>query len=369
MTLKTDLQAKSAQIDGLRDSIAADASTLVTRISELDALIDDVGEPEVPEPLVPVIRTGFATSFATPFYPHSIRFYEGYIYLTTVGGRPITPYTTENSKLNKINPATGLVVASYSAGPYGWGTPGNGGTGGMNGFDIYEGVAYCANNRYGFGDCEMIAVNLSDMSEIARVSLGAGICRHAVFINGKVWATVDGQHKVKRIDPSTWTVDLDISTHNKPFRMIAADGSLWIACFDADSVRRINPDTGATITTITTGDQPNWFDVDPDTGLIYIACYTGNIIQVINPATNGISTLATLSSDFPHHAMPLYNELWVACSGSAKIKIFDKVTGTLKQTKTVGPNPPSLCFDGSSVWHGCGNNETLQRHLAEIFYA
>lgn len=314
----------------------------------------------------PRLRSGAAKQYPVNYYPHSIMFHKGYLYLTSVGGRPIAPHTSTKSCLSRIDPETGKIISSYTAGPYKWGLPGNGGTGGLNGFDIQNNIAYCANNHYGDGSCEMIAVDLSRMKEIARVKLGSGVCRHAVFVDGYIWVTVDGAQQVKRINARTWGIDLTIPTPAKPFRMAAHSGSLWIACFDASKVIRINPVNGETLAEIKTHHGPNWFGTDEE--YVYIANYNGNSVQAIDPSKNRITLTYKLSKDYPHHPLPLYNELWVACSGSHKIKIFDKKTGALKETKSVGQNPPSLCFDGTCVWHPCGNVERLERHIVDLYY-
>ncbi len=333
--------------------ISVQASVLVGVADQLDSPCG---------PTAIQLRSGFGTQFPTNYYPHSIDFYEGYIYLTTVGVDNLSPppYVSGDTKLQKIDPGTGVVVASCNGGAYKQPGLGNG----YNGFCIHNGKAYVTNNHHIAGTADVVIIDLTTMSIESTIPLGTGAARHCVHDGTKIWVTLAGPDVVKRIDLTTNAVDLTISTPGKPFRLDYVFGSVWVCLFDSHQVKRLNPVDGSVQATIATGAAPNWFDHDENH--VYIAIYIGNAVQRIDPTNNNISTLCTLSGDYPHHAMPLYNELWVACSGSHKIKIFDKSTGVLKQTKAVGNNPPSMCFDGTSVWHGCGNIGVIQRHLVEI---
>lgn len=327
-------------------------------------LFDDSAPCEMP---AQVLRTGSADELAVNYYPHSIEFYEGFFYVTTVGVDNLSPppYISGDTKLVKIDPKTRTVVGQCSAGAFYQAGIGNG----MNGFCIHAGKAYVCNNHHINNTTEIVVVDLATMTIDSRIGLGTGASRHCVVDqNGKLWATLaDGTEALKRIDLSTGLVDHTISLPgDKPFRLAFFDNSVWLACFNSNKVKRFNPSTGALIAIITVGAAPNWFGWDAD-GL-YIACYTGNTVYKIDAAANTAAILITLGADYPHHPFPYKNEIWVACSGSHYIKVYNRTTGALKKSMAVPQNPPSIACDGTQMAHGCGNVGKVKFHPLDFYY-
>lgn len=377
MTIKQDLLDLTATVKDKIQAAFSSTSFALNAISSLETIVGNLFYVKKP-----VLRTSAtvqmtsgqmaAARMAVNYYPHSIEFYKGFIYLSTVGCDNLTdPLVSGPTKFQKIDPKTRTIVDEYVGGQYAQSGLGNG----LNGFCIHDGKAYVANNHHMASpvSSEIAVIDLETMDLITTISIGAGGCRHCVHDGEKLWVAQSGPDNLKRIDLTTNTVDLTISMSGTPFRMFFAFGSVWLALYSSHIVRRINPSDGSTIADISCGPGPNWFDADEN--YVYVGCYgtlpyvTDSTARRIDPLTNTVQKTYTLAGgDCPHHVFPISNEVWVACSGSHKIKVFNKESGALIQTKDVPQNPPSLCFDGTCIAHGCGNEGVVQFHILDLYF-
>ncbi len=125
------------------------------------------------------------------------------------------------------------------------------------------------------------------------------------------------------------------------------DGDVYVAGFDADSVRRYDGQSGALKSTPVAAragglDGPdNGMTFGPD-GKLYIPGYNSNNVLRYDPATNALSTFVAASSGGLRHTRAILFEpgnatVLVSSEGSSKILRFDANSGALIGTfATVG---------------------------------
>lgn len=300
-------------------------------------------------------------SIPTNRYPHSSIYHEGHIYLSSVGGNYDYPggtvWVSGSAKVEKFDCLTGQKVGEAVIGPY-ESAPGSGiYLNGCGGLCFGAGSIWVAQS---LGAGEVVRVDPATMAIQTRITVGAA-CRDAWWDGTKVWATVGALNKVVRIDPATNCIDLNVATAAKPFRGGFDGTSIWIACFDGGCVQKINPATGAVLATIATAAGANsvWCETDR----IFVGNYSADSVSCLNPTTDAVLwTVPTGTGSRPHGLLLIDEELWICCSGDHYVRVYNVLSKAWQKAIAVPPNPPWPCFDGSSVWHGCGNANVLMRH-------
>lgn len=291
-------------------------------------------------------------SIPTNRYPHSVCYHAGHVYLSSVGGNF---GVSGDAKVEKFDVETGDKVGSASLGPY-EPTPGVYANG-CGGICSAAGSIWVAQS---LGVGEVIRITPETMAIEARLIVG-GACRDVWWDGSKVWATVGALNKVVRIDPCTNAIDKTVSTAAKPFRGGFDGCNIWVACFDGNVVQKIDPASGVILASISTGASPNWIWAETDR--VFVANYNGDSVSCLDPVTNAVLwTVSTGAGSRPHGLILIDDQLWICCSGDHYIRVLDVRNRAFVAGIAVPPNPPGICFDGSSVWHGCGNANVLMRH-------
>jgi YVTN family beta-propeller protein len=128
---------------------------------------------------------------------------------------------------------------------------------------------------------------------------------------------------------------------------VAFDGTnIWVTNFGSDNVTKINPTTGATISTHPTGTDPN--DVAFDGTNIWVTNDGSANVTKIN-ATTGATTTHPSGSGPRGIAFDGTN-IWVTNTGSNNVTKINPTTGATISTTNVGTNPRGIAFDGTNIW-------------------
>lgn len=316
-------------------------------------------------PLQPYAPTRpFSSLFqvASNRYPHSTAYYDGHVYLSSVGGNF---GVSGDAKVEKFN-LLGAKVGETVVGPY-ESYPGSGVyLNGCCGLCVGDGSVWVSQSGGTAGVGEVVRIDPATMSIQARIAVPGRAIRDAWWGGAKVWATCGSANKVVRIDPATNAVDLTVATAATPFRGGFDGTNVWVACFDANMVQKINPATGIVFAGIATGASPNWLWCETDR--IFVANYNGDSVSCLDPVTHAtLWTVSTSPGSRPHGMILIDEMLWICCSGDHYVRIFDTARRTWAGAIAVPPNPPGPCFDGENVWHGCGNANVLVRHPAKVW--
>lgn len=134
-------------------------------------------------------------------------------------------------------------------------------------------------------------------------------------------------------------------------------GSLWAVNSAAGKVRRINPDTMATIADITTGPacRDAWFDGK----YVWSLSSTNNQIYRIDPATNLVDATINTSGT-PFKGISTDTHCWVACFDGNVIRKIDPATATIVASVATSTSPNWFEYDGEYLFVACYNGDCIQ---------
>ncbi len=368
--LQTDLENKSGQIESLKDDIDAASASMTTKISDLNDLIDqiDLPPPEPAENPAYKLRASSCGSVGIGYYPYEIKYHEGFMYISTVGGNA---GGTENARFYKFNPDTCSFVSSYSAGPYY-----SGGVyyHGYNGFTIIGDKAYAARNRMDLGTSFIDVINLSNTTLDRSISVGTGALRGVTTDGEDLYFVLDGPDNLKKVDLSASDAISTLYTFtagSKPFKVEYTDGKLVALLFNAHQIKFFDTD-GTLRSTINTGasTSPNWATPDGE-GNIFVSYYYGHKAVKIDMDTESIVTTYNLpAADYPHQALPVMGQLWVGgtTTPTSYIRVFNIATGSLITSYAKGENIPTMAFDGQKVWNVSANGNYLYPTSVDLIW-
>jgi YVTN family beta-propeller protein len=169
---------------------------------------------------------------------------------------------------------------------------------------------------------------------------------------GCVWVTNRGSNSVSQIDPATNKVVRTIAT---PFvnagGIVDANGSLWVgndASGDTELLR-IDPGTGR-ITKVKAGDRPAF--VAAAGGSVWVANQNDHNVTRLDAATGAVrGTVPAGSSPVNLAALPgARPEVWVPDDVGNVLTRIDATTGAVIETLHVGTGPAVVAPDGTDVW-------------------
>lgn len=246
----------------------------------------------------------------------------------------------------------------------------------------------------------------------AKIAVGQSPGGVAIDASG-VWVTSWWTNTLSRIDPATNSVlsvvPVDFTASQGATAIGSGSGSLWVTAFDYDAnfdplpgvVKRIDPATGATLATIPVGKSP--YDIDVSAGAVWVACYDSNSVIRIDPATNQIVTTIAIPyasgvtvglgavwvvgttgqvtridpatnqivTTIPTQATGGYiatgnGAVWVTNRGDSgqangSLSRIDPATNQVVANTPLGSDPVALAVSGTNVWIGMGGESTVVR--------
>jgi YVTN family beta-propeller protein len=171
---------------------------------------------------------------------------------------------------------------------------------------------------------------------------------------GSVWVVCGpafGRAILTAIDPLTGTQDAAIYTPaNDPAAITYADGSLWVANFDANNVTELNPLDRSVVRTITVAAAP-----------VAIAAYAGSV-WVVGSEQDAVSRIAIATDTGspvvttihvghrPNAIASGAGAVWVTNQGDRTVSRIDPETSRVTATIPIGAEPWGMTVGGGMVW-------------------
>jgi virginiamycin B lyase len=187
--------------------------------------------------------------------------------------------------------------------------------------------------------------------------------RSLVAAGGAIWyATPTG---VQRVDPATNTVSAIVRIPSDCCPSIAAGaGAVWVASFDENVVRRIDPGTNKVTVTIKAG--PNPAGLAANEAAVWVAEHRGGTISRIDPATDKIVATVKVGptgTSGPQPVAVAFGDVWVGVSNISALVRVDSRTNRVK-ARVMFPPGASPCGTiiaaRSALWvSGCGDEPTI----------
>ena len=249
-----------------------------------------------------------------------------------------------NSRLERIPPSAGTVIASIPGVPSGYVAAG-------------EGAIWIRD----LNSPEVLRVDPQQNAIVDRIPLplpssptGFSLLSGIAAGDGAVWVSLTSHDEVLRIDPATDAIVARIPVGEAPAGIAVMAGSVWVANRFGHSVSRIDASTNRVTATIAVGpderDGPS--SIAAGTGAVWVVVPELRGVARINPATNAID--AVIRVPLARNLTPLNGiaadanaGVWVAGTGLTHI---DPGTNSVVATIPAQTLPVGVAIGLGSVW-------------------
>ena len=170
-----------------------------------------------------------------------------------------------------------------------------------------------------------------------------------VSAGGAVWAALESDDAVAKIDPKSRTVLLTVPHVGGSPQAVASSGDdLWVAGFEKGVLTRVNMPSGTVVAQIAVGIDPAAVVVGPDG--VWVANSGDNTVQRVDPGTQKADP-AIKVGDGPDALALDGSTLWVANGRAGTLTRVDALThGQAHADIQVDPGPASLAVTPTDVW-------------------
>jgi YVTN family beta-propeller protein len=153
--------------------------------------------------------------------------------------------------------------------------------------------------------------------------------REVTFDGASVWVANWLSGTVEQVDRATGAVLQTITVGTKPDGLAfspetSAHGDLWVANFGSDSVTRIGFDAagvGTIVATVLTGGSSGPLKLEWDGALLWVSCFTAGTVKRIDPLTNQVTQTTTVGAK-PCGLHYRQRRLFVANYGSNTVSVL-----------------------------------------------
>jgi YVTN family beta-propeller protein len=175
--------------------------------------------------------------------------------------------------------------------------------------------------------------------------------------DGALWATVDLDRKLERIDPVSGVASAT-EIVNSPGAMVATPGAIWVTSRLDGTVSRIDPATGKVTRTIPIGLGVNalaaafgsvWVTNESQSSVTRIDPVSGDVLDTV-PVGHSPAALAATS-----------DALWIANRGDGTVSRLDPARNAVTATVTAGRAPTAIAASGDGVVVGDGETGDVVR--------
>ena len=170
-----------------------------------------------------------------------------------------------------------------------------------------------------------------------------------VSAGGAVWAALESDDAVAKIDPKSRTLLMKVPHVGGSPQAVASSGDdLWVAGFDEGVLTRINMSSGTVVKKIQVGIEPSAVVVGSDG--VWVANSGDNTVQRVDPRTEKPDP-AIQVGDGPDALALDGSTLWVANGRAGTLTRIDTRTGGQSHADIqVDPGPASLAVTPTDAW-------------------
>ena len=181
--------------------------------------------------------------------------------------------------------------------------------------------------------------------EIASAEI-AGTPTSARPIAGRLWVRT-AERELVTMDLATLEARPEVPFDHGPGFLEEGPAGVWLTDLDAGEVARVDPETGATLTTvelegargIAVGDDAVWVTVDAP----------GRLVR-IDPDDGSVDRVADGIGRRPNAVAVDGDRIWVTTFGDGRLLAFDADSLELVTSVPVGLRPGGIVVSGDSVW-------------------
>ena len=170
-----------------------------------------------------------------------------------------------------------------------------------------------------------------------------------LYDGSSIWASSDNGDTVKRINPVTGAVDATVAftAGTVPLDLAFDGSSVWVTELGTNTVAKIDAATATVTATVPVGNDPRGIVYDGTS--IWVVNNGGSNVSKINPATNAVTGTVAVGAS-PYGVAFDGTSLWVTNAGAGTVSKINPTTNAVQNTFAVGTNPQAVTYDGANVW-------------------
>lgn len=185
---------------------------------------------------------------------------------------------------------------------------------------------------------------------------------------GTVWVANRATNNVTAFDAGTGEVIATIAVGSMPNSLIVPQGrdKVYVSDEGSNTVSVISKKSLRVVATIPTGPKPHHIAASPNGKLVYVAEYGANKVGVIDTDLDQlVAEFTTGAPETRTHAMSTTQDgktLFTANQVVNEIGVLDALTGAIKWSMPVGPNPSEVLAttDGKIAYVSLRNDTKVQ---------
>lgn len=175
---------------------------------------------------------------------------------------------------------------------------------------------------------------------------------------GSVWVANFNEDVIKRVDPrSGRPAPRAIPAGDGPFWAAVGGGSVWVAARDGGY--RIDPATGASRRIDLPG-RPIWVAMGAGDGYVWFASAGSDSITAVDRRSGAVVETIRVGSE-PRGIATLRGAVWVANSGDDSVTRIDSREREVIDTVRVGNDPSSIAVAEDTIWVVNRDDDTVSR--------
>jgi DNA-binding beta-propeller fold protein YncE len=146
--------------------------------------------------------------------------------------------------------------------------------------------------------------------------------------NKRSYVAIMGSSSITVINNETWEKEKDIQVESNPRHVVLdSSGRLYVSYNNHSKVACIDPVTGKTLFSASTGAQPRTIILSKNQKFLFVTCYRGNTLDVFKIEDNAFKKIYSLESKGSPVGVDIFEdenklEAWVCNYTAGNIKIF-----------------------------------------------
>ncbi|ORX22384.1 hypothetical protein BVF91_11980 [Thermoanaerobacterium sp. PSU-2] len=183
-----------------------------------------------------------------------------------------------------------------------------------------------------------------------------------------LWLAGGNTQKIYKLNPSTGAVISSFSSPDSYPYGLAWDGAnLWLAGYNTQKIYKLNPSTGAVISSFSSPDSYP-YGLAWDGANLWLAGNNTKKIYKLNPSTGAVISSFSSPDSWPYGLAWDGANLWLAGNNTKKIYKLNPSTGAVISSFSSPDSwPYGLAWDGANLWLA-GNNTKKIYKLNQALY-
>jgi streptogramin lyase len=164
-----------------------------------------------------------------------------------------------------------------------------------------------------------------------------------------IWVTSSSANHVVRLDAATNKAGVVITLQKPCSGLAIGFGSLWIPSCGSHNLVRADPETGASLATISASPADSEGGITTGAGSVWLVTSASSELDRIDASTNAIVARIQIPKGSFN---PIYagDSVWIASNdGNALVRV-DPATNKVTGSTPIGPKPRFLTVGEGSVW-------------------